>query len=109
MRPLQLIKPVLILPLAFAGLAACTWVDLTPQGERVDLMTQEQAANCERVGQTTSQILDKIAFMDRSEEKKQEELRRLARNEAASMGGNAIVPATEITEGRQRFVVYRCP
>jgi hypothetical protein len=108
MRIQQLTKPALLLPLAIAGLAACTWVDLTDQGERVDLMTQEQAANCERIGQTTSQVLDKIGFVNRSEEKKQEELRRLARNEAASMGGNAIVPATEITEGRQRFIVYRC-
>lgn len=101
------VRPVFLLPVAL-WLAGCSWVKLTPEGERVDLMSQAQAATCERLGQTTSQVLNKVGFLDRSEEKKQEELTRLARNEAAEMGGDAIVPATEVTEGRQRFIVYRC-
>ena len=39
----------------------------------------------------------------------QDELLRLARNEAGSMGGNAIVPESVIEEGRQTFGVYSCP
>lgn len=88
---------------------ACSWVDLSAQAEKVEVMNRDQAAVCERVGQTTSQVVDQVAFLDRSKEKQEKELITLARNEAASMGGNAIVPATQVTDGRQRFVVYRCP
>lgn len=87
---------------------ACSWVELTPQGERVEVMNQQQAANCERIGQTTAEVLDEVGFVDRSKEKQAEELLTLARNEAAAMGGDAIVSATQITDGRQRFLVYRC-
>lgn len=100
-----------ILPIVASAiilLPACSWVELTPQGQRVDVMTQQQAADCKRLGQTTAEVLDKVGFVDRSEEKQEEELLTLARNEAAAMGGDAIVPATEITDGRQRFTVYRC-
>jgi len=98
----------MLITAAVLGLGACSWVDLSPGGEQVDVMNQEQAADCERVGQTTSQVLDRVGFVDRSPEKLAEELKTLARNEAAGMGGDAIVAATEITDGRQRFTVYRC-
>lgn len=91
------------------GLSACSWVPLSPQGEAVFVVNAEQAENCERLGQTTSKVLNKVGFLKRTDEKKAEELQTLARNEAANMGGNAIVPATEVTDGRQRFLVYRCP
>lgn len=101
-------KTVLIATATVLIVTACSWVDLSPAGERVDVMTQDQAAECERLGQTTSQVLDKVGFVDRSPEKLEQELITLARNEAASMGGDAIVAATEIMDGRQRFTVYRC-
>lgn len=91
------------------GLSACSWVPLSPLGEQVFVMNAEQAENCERVGQTTSKVLNKVGFLKRTESQKAEELQTLARNEAANMGGNAIVPASEVTDGRQRFFVYRCP
>ena len=37
-----------------------------------------------------------------------EELRIVARNSAARMGGDTIVPLTVIEEGQQTFVVYKC-
>ncbi|MGQ9424952.1 DUF4156 domain-containing protein [Gilvimarinus sp. F26214L] len=89
-------------------LNACSWVKLTPGAEQVYLRTQDQVAGCQRIGQTTSQVMDKVGFLDRSERKKAEELVTLARNEAASMGGDSIVPLSEPTAGRQQFAVYRC-
>lgn len=91
------------------GLSACTWVPLSSDGEAVMVMNASQAAHCERLGQTTSKVVNKVGFLKRTESQKALELERLTRNEAANMGGNAIVPATEETEGRQRFAVYRCP
>lgn len=103
-----MLKKCVFMGSAVLMLNACSWVDLSAQGEKVEVMNQDQAAGCERVGQTTSQVVDEVGFLDRSPEKQQEELITLARNEAATMGGNAVVPATQVTEGRQRFIVYRC-
>jgi len=95
-----------------AGLVAatvgCSWVDVTDEGKSVDIMTAAQVEGCEKLGQTNSKVLDKVTFVKRSAEKQAEELANLARNEAANMGGNAIVKMSEVEEGRQQFGVYRC-
>ena len=36
------------------------------------------------------------------------ELALIARNSAANMGGDTIVPLTVINDGKQSFVVYKC-
>lgn len=92
-----------------AAVSACTWVPLSPEGEAVKVLDASETANCERLGQTTSRVVNKVGFLKRKESQKAVELETLARNEAASMGGNAIVAATEELEGQQRFIVYRCP
>jgi len=93
-------------------LSACTWVPLTDEGARVQLRTLEQAQACERKSRVTVSVKDRIGTIPRSEEKVRGELRTLARNEAARVGGNVVVAETETetepTDGRQVFVVYRC-
>ena len=44
-----------------------------------------------------------------SGERLQEELISHARNEAADLGGNTVVPESIIEAGEQSFGVYRCP
>jgi hypothetical protein len=79
-------------------------------GENVKVLTTAQAANCERLGATTSKAANKVGFVKRKEGKLKTELETLARNEAAVMGGNAVAAEGEVdSEGRQKFVVYRCP
>ena len=90
-------------------LSACTWVQLSNAGEMVEIRTASQVAGCDRLGQASSTTMDRLILVDRSSERQQQELFTLARNEAASMGGNAIVAATDVTNGRQRFDVYNCP
>lgn len=91
------------------ALTGCTWVSLTPEGETVTLMEASAVSRCERIGRATATTRDEVARVDRSGERIQNELLVLARNEAGSMGGNAIVPETVIQDGRQVFGVYRCP
>jgi hypothetical protein len=50
-----------------------------------------------------------LVVVERGGERLQDELIRLARNEAGDLGGNVIVPESVIEEGRQSFGVYRCP
>ena len=90
-------------------LSSCTWVRLAPEGEGVRLLSQSQAGNCSRLGTTTSTTSSRLLFIPRGSEKVQAELVDLARNEAGLMGGNAIVAESTVANGRQQFVVYRCP
>lgn len=101
------ILPALVLVWWVAG---CTWVELAPEAKDVALLGSEaEAQGCERVGQTIVSLRDRVAGIERSPEKVREELRTLARNSAAKdLKGNAILPISEVSEGRQTFAVYRC-
>ena len=90
-------------------LPACTWVPLSDEGARVQLRTLDQAQACERKSRVTVSVKDRIGAIPRSEDKVRGELETLARNEAARVGGNAVAAESEPTDGRQVFVVYRCP
>jgi len=90
-------------------LSACTWVPLTDEGARVQLRTLEQARACEHKSRVTVSVKDKIAGIARNEDKMHGELETLARNEAAQVGGNAVSAESEPTDGRQIFLIYRCP
>jgi hypothetical protein len=103
-------KPIVVIAL-LSMLSACTWVQLSPGGEEVTVLTLAQANNrsCELLGRASSTTMDRIVVVDRSDERQQRELITLARNEAANMGGNAIAPQANISNGRQQFNVYNCP
>ena len=97
---------VLFLSLA---LSSCTWVRVTPDGQGVQLLRQNQVEACQRIGTTTSTTTSRVVIIPRGSETVQTELVDLARNEAGLMGGNAIVPDGAVVDGRQRFIVYDCP
>jgi hypothetical protein len=88
-------------------LGGCTWVPLTDAGAGVNQATAAQVAHCRQVGTVSSSTQDKIG-VQRSRGKVAEELVVLARNEAASIGGDTIVPVGTPDDGRQDFTVYRC-
>jgi len=88
--------------------AACTWVKPTTKSHEVVLMTQDQVVNCVKKGSTTSKTLSKIAIVPRNHDKIFSELVMLAKNEAAILGGDAVVAEGRMEEGRQTFGVYRC-
>lgn len=95
--------------LAVAALAGCTWVDLTNEGRGVRVASAAEVEGCERLGATHSKTSDTVWIFARSDAKVKSELESLARNEAAAMGGDAIVPTGPVSEGgRRSFDVYRC-
>jgi hypothetical protein len=87
--------------------SGCTWVKLTPDGARVKQATQAEVDACTRVGTATATTKDRVLFK-RGERKVQEELIVLAANQAASIGGNAMVPTAPPSGGNQTFIVYKC-
>ncbi|MGH7337211.1 MAG: DUF4156 domain-containing protein [Myxococcota bacterium] len=98
---------------AVAGAAViaggCTWVKPTASGEGVHLGTTSEIVRCKKIGATHAKTSPKVLFFTRSAKKVDEELSTLARNEAAEMGGDTIVPqGPTSSEGRRSFEVFRC-
>ncbi|HAG72065.1 MAG TPA: hypothetical protein DCL66_07650 [Gammaproteobacteria bacterium] len=99
----------LITAIGAVMLVSCSsWVQLTSEGESVMLLPESGVASCTRVGGTRSSTLNTILFTQRNRLRLEEELATLARNEAGSMSGDAIVIESPISDGTQRFGVYRC-
>lgn len=77
-------------------------------GEKVRVLDQDEVSTCQELGTTTASLLDKVAGIRRNRQKVQSELQILARNSAAKIGGDTVVPISEVSEGQQRFAVYKC-
>lgn len=90
------------------SVASCAWVKTTPSGEKVRVLSADEVSSCKELGTTTASLKDKILGINRNKEKVQKELETLARNSAARMGGDTVVPASDIKDGEQRFTVYKC-
>ncbi len=92
---------------AILALNGCAFVQLSEAGAGVAQLSTGDVANCREVGEVSTQTKDKI-LISRGEEVVREELTILARNEAAGLGANAIVPIAQPVEGTQRFRAYFC-
>lgn len=90
------------------SVVSCAWVKLTPEGEKVRVLSISEVGSCKKLGKTTTTLKDKIAGMSRNKTKVEKEMQALARNSAADMGGDTVVPISEIQDGRQTFEVYKC-
>ena len=86
----------------------CAWVKTTPGGEKVRVLDQDEVSTCQELGTTTASLLDKVAGIRRNRQKVQSELQILARNSDAKIGGDTVVKISEVSEGQQRFAVYKC-
>ncbi|GAA0350391.1 hypothetical protein GCM10009092_13470 [Bowmanella denitrificans] len=101
MKLLNGIFPLLVL-------SGCASVESVPGADAVVLLEKHQLADCQRLGSANAQVLDKIAFVERDQEKMAAELLKLGQNEAVKLGGNALTVDSDIQHGSRRFVVYRC-
>ena len=86
----------------------CAFVSLTDTGAEVRQSDAENVKNCTLVATISSQTKNTVV-VDRNLSKVREELIVLARNRAAAMGANAIVPVSEQQNGTQDFNAYSCP
>lgn len=100
---------LLVMALAVSVVAGgCALVELTPAGAGVRLASPEAVATCTNLGRLTASVVHKAGFIPRHPDAVQDNLNVTARNSAAGMGGDTIVPASSVQDGRQTFVVYRC-
>lgn len=91
--------------------SACSWVDLKPEAENVRVVSLEALdamSNCHKMGSTTVSVKADVASIARNAEAVRVELETLARNSAIDLGGNTVVPVSQVDKGKQSFVVYTC-
>ncbi len=89
-------------------LTGCAWVTLTPDGEKARVLSTSDVSSCTELGETHSSVQSTLWFYRRNSVKVKGELEALARNEAANLGGDTIVPTSDVKDGKQTFAVYRC-
>lgn len=89
-------------------LSACSWVDLSQQGEKVRILEMNEIASCKHLGQTTATTQEKALGVRRHDKAINSELTTLARNSAARMGGDTIVAESPEAGGKQTFLIYKC-
>jgi hypothetical protein len=99
-----------LLPVLLATVLAggCSLVELTPAGAGVRLASREAVVTCTNLGRITADVIAKVGFLPRHPEAVQDNINVTARNAAADMGADTIVPASGIVDGKQTFEVYRC-
>ena len=101
-------KTIFIALVLLALVSGCTWVKLTPEGEKVRVLTQAEVKNCKKLGKTTVSLKATVAGFERKAAKVKKELESLARNRAMDINGDTIVPLTKVEKGQQIFSIYRC-
>lgn len=89
-------------------LNACTWVELTSEGEKVRILSMDEVSRCQKMGQTTSTTKASVAGVGRHPNAIIDELNTLARNSAINLKGDTVVPTGELQNGQQTYLVYRC-
>ena len=97
---------MLVLALLLSGCAST--IKLNEQGEKVRVLDPDEVSSCRELGRTNTSVTWVMLGVERPEDAVAKELRVIARNSAARMGGDTIVPLTVIDKGQQTFVVYKC-
>jgi hypothetical protein len=98
----------------FAGavlLSACTYgIVLDPGGQNVRVAWNGNTGirPCRDVGKVTVSVLSRIGPVDRNDIKVRDELEIMARNQAAQMHADTIVPLGEPHDGEQSWEAYAC-
>lgn len=91
-----------------ALMAGCTFVQPTAEGEKVRVLAAHEIEHCRNLGALTSTVTDRVGVILRSREAVADDVLQNAKNGAADMGGDTLVPTSIVENGKQTFSVYRC-
>jgi hypothetical protein len=103
-------KPVnYVVPVAVVLLSSCSWVEPTKESDAVAVVTDAvKLEGCKKLLSTTSSVLDKVGFMDRTERAMADELTILAKNKAAAVGGDTVIAKGPVKDGSMSFDIFKC-
>ena len=102
------IKNIVLLFGLLLVIVGCASPELTLQGSKVNVGKESDLKQCQVLG-STSLSLSPTSVKWMKEEKIKERLMIEARNFAARIGGNMILPVGPLEEGKQSFKIYNCP
>jgi hypothetical protein len=88
--------------------AGCALVELTPAGAGVRLASPEAVVTCTNLGRITASVVHEVGILPRHPEAVQNNINVTARNRAAEMGADTLVPVSKVEDGKQTFEIYRC-
>jgi hypothetical protein len=100
-------KQIICMISAAMLLSACSGLKLTEGGEKIRVLEPAEISTCKNMGRTNTSVTARVVI-ERPADTVAKELSIVARNSAARMGGDTIVPLTVIEDGHQTFVVYKC-
>ncbi len=101
-------KLKILLLCAITLLTACSFVDLDPQAKDIVVQNDSDALkNCESLGNISVSVWSKAETFQ-SQKTVEDQLDTLAKNQAASLGGNTIKASSEINNGQRTYNVYKC-
>ena len=98
----------LLIVCAALTLSACTWVPLDSKAKGIKVVAAGAAPQCEKRGEVSVSVKDKVAFYERNALRVRDELETLARNEAPGIQADTIQALGDPVDGEQRFAAYRC-
>lgn len=94
---------------AAALLAGCSYGIVPDAGSQgVRTAWNGNVSGCRDVGKVTVSVLSRIGPVDRNDIKVRDELEVMARNQAAQMRADTIVPLGEPKDGEQSWEGYAC-
>lgn len=106
MRTTSMTALPILFALALLG-SGCTWVHMAPGASAVKVATSAPTG-CEKRGEVSVSVADKVTLYKRNALRVQEELETLARNEAPGIGADTISPLGPPANGDQNFAAWRC-
>jgi len=104
-----MLRSIALATLIGALSAGCTWVKPDQAGELVNVVyTPVEVRECRELGSVTVSVKADVAGISRNAVKVRDELESLARNQAATMQADTILPKSDVNDGEQEFLAYRC-
>jgi len=86
----------------------CAFVQPTAESKKVRVLAAHEVENCRNLGTITSTVSDRVGVVLRSRAAVEDDVLQNAKNAAADMSGDTVVPLETIELGKQTFNVYRC-
>ncbi len=101
--------PYLAVALCILALSGCTYKkDITPAGEVVRVATASETTNCHHLGNTKILLSGVTRLALNKPEALAHEIAKEARNLAAHVGADTVVPSERFGSGTQIFQLYVC-
>lgn len=96
--------------LLLASLAGCTWVTQSPEALKANIVVVDAAgaAHCQRIATNQLSVADHLGSIQRMPDDVEHDLRTMAINQAATVGGDAVAPVSDLKAGVQTWALLRC-